>query len=204
MSPRTPEQFEEIRQQSRARIMETALELFARQGFHNTSISQIAKAANVSKGLMYNYFASKDDLLEAIVRQEIEHGEDLMNILSSTTEDPFEQLRMIVDGSFQMVKTDLKHWKLITMLALQEEIMQRMSELLRQKTERGMEDAILLFERMGVPHPKAEAYLFGATLDGIFLHFLSTGPMGIDYPLDQVQRSLLKRYEPYKTTTNED
>lgn len=204
MSPRTPEQFEEIRQQSRARIMETALELFARQGFHNTSISQIAKAANVSKGLMYNYFASKDDLLEAIVRQEIEQGEDLMNILSSTTEDPFGQLRMIVDGSFQMVKTDLKHWKLITMLALQEEIMQRMSELLRQKTERGLEDAIRLFERMGVPDPKAEAYLFGATLDGIFLHFLSTGPMGIDYPLEQVQRSLLQRYEPYKTTTNED
>jgi len=184
--------------------METALELFARQGFHNTSISQIARAAKVSKGLMYNYFSSKDDLLEAIVRKEIDQGEDLMEILSSTTKDPYQQLQLIVTGSFQMVKTDLKHWKLITMLALQEEIMQRMSELLRQKTERGLADAVRLFERLGVPDAKAEAYLFGATLDGIFLHFLSIGPMGIEYPLEQIQQRLLQRYEPYKTTTNED
>ena len=53
--PKTKEQFEEIRNKSKAAIIEAALELFANNGFHNTSITQIAKKAGVSKGLMYNY-----------------------------------------------------------------------------------------------------------------------------------------------------
>ena len=54
MSPRTKEQFEVIRKQSKDAIREAALELFAKNGFHNTSMHTIAKKAKVSKGLIYN------------------------------------------------------------------------------------------------------------------------------------------------------
>ena len=43
MSPRTPLQFEEIREEKRNLIMDTALEHFAREGFHATTINHIAK-----------------------------------------------------------------------------------------------------------------------------------------------------------------
>ncbi len=66
MSPRTPQQFEQIREDKKRLIMEVALELFANEGYHSTSISKIAKSANISKGLMYNYFESKEDLLKQI------------------------------------------------------------------------------------------------------------------------------------------
>ena len=67
MSPRTEKQYEQIREQKRALILETALRLFADEGFHSTSISKIAKGAGISKGLMYNYFGSKEELLKDIV-----------------------------------------------------------------------------------------------------------------------------------------
>ncbi|NJK98866.1 MAG: helix-turn-helix transcriptional regulator [Bacteroidales bacterium] len=41
-----------IRQEKRVLIMETALELFAANGYENTTINQIAKKANISKGLL--------------------------------------------------------------------------------------------------------------------------------------------------------
>ncbi|HRW21852.1 MAG TPA: helix-turn-helix domain-containing protein, partial [Bacteroidales bacterium] len=63
MSPRTPEQFEEIRLSKHKLILDTAMKLFASSGYHNTSISKIAKEAGISKGLIYNYFDSKEDLL---------------------------------------------------------------------------------------------------------------------------------------------
>ena len=40
-------------------ILDAPLQVFADEGYHNASISKIAKAAGVSKGLMYNYFESK-------------------------------------------------------------------------------------------------------------------------------------------------
>ncbi len=67
MSPRTKQQFEEIRKTRRDRILSVALELFATKGYHGTSISQIAEKAKISKGLMYNYFKNKEKLLETIV-----------------------------------------------------------------------------------------------------------------------------------------
>lgn len=47
-------------------VMKAALDLFAAQGYANTSVQQIVAAAGVTKGAMYHYFQSKDDLLFAI------------------------------------------------------------------------------------------------------------------------------------------
>lgn len=48
------------------RVTRVAVELFATQGFANTSVLQIVAAAGVTKGAMYHYFQSKDDLLFGI------------------------------------------------------------------------------------------------------------------------------------------
>src|SRR6478736_6905801 len=47
-------------------VTRAAVELFARQGYANTSVQQIVDAAGVTKGAMYHYFESKDDLLFGI------------------------------------------------------------------------------------------------------------------------------------------
>ena len=65
--PRTEEQLNQIRKDRKQAIMDTALEVFASHGYESTSISMIAKKAGVSKGLMYNYFESKEDLLAHIM-----------------------------------------------------------------------------------------------------------------------------------------
>jgi AcrR family transcriptional regulator len=47
-------------------VTRAAVELFAQQGYANTSVQQIVEAAGVTKGAMYHYFESKDDLLFGI------------------------------------------------------------------------------------------------------------------------------------------
>lgn len=47
-------------------VTRAAVELFAANGYANTSVQQIVEAAGVTKGAMYHYFDSKDDLLFAI------------------------------------------------------------------------------------------------------------------------------------------
>lgn len=48
------------------RVTRAAVALFATQGYANTSVQQIVEAAGVTKGAMYHYFESKDDLLFGI------------------------------------------------------------------------------------------------------------------------------------------
>ena len=78
MSPKTKEQYEEIRQRSIAAIKEAALELFAHNGYHSTSITHIHKKAGISKGLLYNYFDGKEDLLHVIIMDVLEMSDQMI------------------------------------------------------------------------------------------------------------------------------
>lgn len=53
----------------RSQIVESAIELFATNGFWNTPTSQITKHAKVSTGTLFNYFASKDELIDEVYLQ---------------------------------------------------------------------------------------------------------------------------------------
>ena len=53
--------------ETRAKLIEAALHLFAEKGVDNTSIKDIAREAGVAQGLLYHYFAGKDDLLWGVL-----------------------------------------------------------------------------------------------------------------------------------------
>ncbi|MEI6758879.1 MAG: TetR/AcrR family transcriptional regulator [Betaproteobacteria bacterium] len=52
-------------------LLEAALELFVQKGFAATKAEEVAKLAGVSKGTLFLYFASKEDLFKAVVRENI-------------------------------------------------------------------------------------------------------------------------------------
>lgn len=55
--------------QRRAELVDAALTLFAERGFRGTTIADIATATGTAHGLVYHYFRSKDELLEAILER---------------------------------------------------------------------------------------------------------------------------------------
>lgn len=58
----------EQKEERRNAILMTALKLFAERGYHDTKITDIAKAVPMSTGLMFHYFGSKEELLIELVR----------------------------------------------------------------------------------------------------------------------------------------
>ena len=50
----------------RRQILDAAIRVFARQGFHSTRVSDIADEAGVAYGLVYHYFSSKDEVLNEL------------------------------------------------------------------------------------------------------------------------------------------
>ncbi len=66
-------------------ILEAAVKVFARQGFHQSTVAQIAKEAGVADGTIYLYFKNKDDILVQFFR--------------FRTQQVFESFREAVDGA---------------------------------------------------------------------------------------------------------
>jgi len=66
--PRTrAERRETLAEERATQIVDAAARLFARQGYHHTTTKQIAAEAGIAEGTIYNYFASKQDLLLAML-----------------------------------------------------------------------------------------------------------------------------------------
>lgn len=80
-------------QKRRRQITETATELFGTKGFHATTIRDIADAAKVSIGLIYQYVEDKDDLLFLALAEAINsYARDIPKTLEGVT-DPLERFR---------------------------------------------------------------------------------------------------------------
>ena len=122
MSPRTAKQFREIREGKKKLIMDTALSLFARNGFHATSISQIAQKAGISKGLLYNYFESKEELLSELFNT---ITEDIVNMLDPNRDNEItdEEAISFVDLYFESLKNNRNYWQLFYQLSVQPDVL---------------------------------------------------------------------------------
>lgn len=118
MCPRTSQQFETIRQEKTKLILDTALELFAEKGYHITSISDITKKAGISKGLIYNYFDSKEAVLRSIIQVGYDTAYNNLDINRDhklAREEFIHFLRI----TFRSVRENPRFWKLYSALVLQ-------------------------------------------------------------------------------------
>lgn len=86
-------------QAQRERIMGAAERCFFQHGFHAATMDAIARTADMSPGLIYRYFRSKDELVRAIIDRQLSEARDDIRRLSSSADmvagivDAFEQWR---------------------------------------------------------------------------------------------------------------
>jgi len=74
-------------------IRRAAFDLFARQGFNITTVRDIMHACGLTQGALYNHFASKDELLAALIIQTQDELERLLlEAVEKAGDDPVEQL----------------------------------------------------------------------------------------------------------------
>jgi AcrR family transcriptional regulator len=188
--PRTKEQFEKIRQETRAKILNTALELFAKNGYSKTSISDIAKSAKISKGLIYNYFESKQKLMEEVIQiLFIEIGN--MLVILDFIKDPYKKLHKIIDLTLDWVTGNADFWRLYATLLMQEETKTIVQSVAGNFMEELFKEMEKIFSEIKIKNPSAEARIFGAILDGVSFHILFMGDL---YPIEETRLFLKEKY----------
>lgn len=190
MSPRTPKQFQEIREEKKNAIMQVALQLFANEGYHSTSISKIAQKASISKGLMYNYFESKEDLLKAIIFSGVNN---LMQFFDPNHDGLLtkEELLHFIRQSLQMVKENLVYWRLYFSLMLQGPVMELFGNDLWKIFDPFFQTLYDYFVREDYEDPKAEVHFFQSLLDGVGMSYVADPE---NYPIDAVEKKIISLY----------
>jgi AcrR family transcriptional regulator len=83
------------RQARRQEILDAAVRCFSRDGFHNTTTADIVREAGVSQGVLYLYFATKDDIIVAL-GDDRRHGEAFVTALAEKEHDPVEGLLALI------------------------------------------------------------------------------------------------------------
>ncbi|GLI33121.1 TetR/AcrR family transcriptional regulator [Desulforhabdus amnigena] len=78
------------------RILDAAVKVFARKGFYQSKVSEIAKAAGVADGTIYLYFKNKEDLLISVFEVEMQALVSKFRSAIAAEKDPPSQLRKII------------------------------------------------------------------------------------------------------------
>jgi len=86
------------------RIIEAAVKVFARKGFYNAKVSEIAKEAKVADGTIYLYFQNKDDILISLFEVAMEKILRNMKGRLSRIEDPIKKIELFAAVHLELVE----------------------------------------------------------------------------------------------------
>ncbi len=189
MSPRTPAQNEEIRLASQEKILRAAFELIAKNGYEGTSIAMIAKKAGVSKGLLYNYFDKKEDLVRALLAEAMREGDVMLRELMD--DDASATLKNIFQWFFREMRERPHHWRLMAELSLKIDNLNIVRNFALGKLNEYVGLMENLLTRLGYKNALGEARLIVALFDGIGFEALI---LKKDYPLDEMEAYLITKY----------
>lgn len=96
---------------TREKLVQAAMELFAFQGYATTGLAQIARKAKVLPGSLYYFFPTKEDLLHATLQRRVELLQaEVLDPIWARISDPIERVFGLLQGYRQMLElTDFQH-----------------------------------------------------------------------------------------------
>ena len=97
----------------RKQLIATAIEVFARDGYHNTSMNDVAEAAGVTKPVLYQHFSSKRELYLALLDDVGRRLRTTIAEATSTAATPHEQVRRGFGAWFGWVATEADDFRLL-------------------------------------------------------------------------------------------
>lgn len=190
MSPRTKQQFEDLRTDRRRAILHAALTVFANHGYHSASVAMIAKEAGVSKGLMYNYFESKEQVLLTLVNDLFDEVVTKMRIIPGEVLSR-ERFIELITLSIDFAVEEPQRWKLYMSLGFQPEVTPILMETMMPKVMPFMMSMSQYFRAKGHEDPVTMMRYYSAVLDGVQMHALLDPD---NFPVEKVKKMVIAQF----------
>jgi len=165
----------------RRQLLEAGAALFAEHSYEEISMRDIARAAGVSKPLLYHYFPSKIDLFKAAVA---EKANELQRVIEPAGEgSPFEQLSHSLDAYLAWIEANAHTWSKLVQSAAALPEARDLVEGFRQRT---MNMALARLTHDDTPRPALRTAIKGwlGYMDAAILDWTQTGDLRRDQLVD--------------------
>lgn len=164
-------------------ILMSAIKVFSKKGIVGTKMIDIAQAANIGKGTIYEYFRSKEEIFACAFNTMFEDIEFRTRQGLAQTDDPIEQLKLLVDITLDYYNQDSLEYAAVMMDFWAEGVRTKNEKLLHiidlQKIYTQYRQIIAAIIHKGISRgvfkkvdSKAFAAITLALLDGVFLQIL--------------------------------
>lgn len=101
MAPRNPDKLTFIEEARRKQLVEVAIDTIANEGFMNTTLTDIARRADISKGVISYHFENKDKLIDEVIRTLLRTSYEFIHArVEAAPDDIPEKIRVYIRASF--------------------------------------------------------------------------------------------------------
>ncbi|MDP4162361.1 MAG: TetR/AcrR family transcriptional regulator [Bacillota bacterium] len=176
-----PKVSEEYKERKRESIMEIALKCFGEKGYHLTTMDDIVAYSNMSKGLIYNYFKSKEDLYISLMdersKRTLENIRKQFKQISTAKEKVSEFFRIYREAALteewrSFIRVHMEFWIYSSRQEPLREIMNtRYKSQFRDFLAEILEEGKNAGEFKQEVQVEIVASLFWSLIDGICLHY---------------------------------
>ncbi len=188
MSPRSKLLSEQMKAKSRSFIISAALELFAKKGFSATTTDEIAGKAKVSKGLIFSHFPTKQDILLAIIDEEIDRFLPKF-VQNDDARDPKEKLTSFINAWLELLEKE----PLLILLSLRLNLDEGWRKILKRKGKKYIEIYLKrtrdLLVQSGSKKPDLDFYLLSIFFDGIAANYVAAPEL---FPINDIKNYLIE------------
>jgi AcrR family transcriptional regulator len=188
-SPWTPfEDRRRARDEKRDAVLRMAVRLFLEEGYHRTPLARIAERLNITKPALYNYFASKEEILYALYRLGDEQYEEGFGRIERGDGNGLVKLREMIRAYARIMTTDIG----MCFARLDDRELggepraevrrskRRYDLAFRRQIERGVEDG-----SMKLCNAKLAAFAIGGALNGIADWYRPRGDLSAETIADE-------------------
>jgi len=95
---------------NRARVIAVAADLFARNGYHGTGVAELCRAVGLGRGALYHYIDSKEAILYAISKDQVDRMNNYAEDLFDRGLEPLELLRQLAHGLMRNIVDHRAEW----------------------------------------------------------------------------------------------
>ena len=152
----------------REELLTAAVRVFARKGYYTCRVSDVATEAGVSHGLVYHYFASKDELLETIFRENWGPTAAAIEEIAAADDEPAEQIRKVAAVVLHSWRRDRDAVRVLVREISRSPVLQERIEEFQRALD-ALETIIVRGQRTGAFDPALDprfaAYALWGTLD---------------------------------------
>lgn len=181
------------KEQHRLEILQVAEQLFARQGYHVTTMEEVAEECGWSKGTLYLYFKSKEDLFFSVLIEKMDRFSDTLLADLKASEGVESKIAALVDGQFRFF-TENKHFFQLV-ITEQGKVMHASNSGLREELIQKQHTQIdrisqALSEGMRADTPVQAPILAGSIIGAVNIQLVSWLMAGETIDLDQIKSQI--------------